>query len=296
MQVEKKFPDSDRSRPILSNIFDAAVLRAQEKLEQKNIPEPVNPHGRRIVVATNRIASLATTLATWLAQSNEIDNHTYDLSAVNSDQLDWFCANVAGIGVEEVRAYRQELESMSELSRHFQTVRESAPQRARYPASIKWGRRIGWYVLVRHFKPKFVVETGVHFGLGAMAICAALRKNSNGGRYLGLDIDPKMGDLVRSFTDVAELRYGPSVETLKTVDCHIDMFIHDSFHGADYESQEYTLAEKLLSDKALVLSDNAHVCSKLANFAEATGRRFHFFKETPKNHFYEGAGIGVAVP
>jgi hypothetical protein len=34
----------------------------------------------------------------------------------------------------------------------------------------------------------------------------------------------------------------------------------------------------------------------LAEFSERSGRRFVFFSERPKDHWYPGAGIGIPLP
>ena len=45
---------------------------------------------------------------------------------------------------------------------------------------------------------------------------------------------------------------------------------------------------------ALIIGDNSHESDSLSRFASETGRCFVFFRETPKNHWYPGAGIGFA--
>ena len=44
----------------------------------------------------------------------------------------------------------------------------------------------------------------------------------------------------------------------------------------------------------LLLSDNATITNVLAEHAEATGRRFLAFSETPADHWFPGEGIGAA--
>ena len=39
---------------------------------------------------------------------------------------------------------------------------------------------------------------------------------------------------------------------------------------------------------------NAHCSDELFKFAGRSGRRFLYFQERPKNHWYDGGGIGVA--
>jgi hypothetical protein len=43
-------------------------------------------------------------------------------------------------------------------------------------SQLQLGRRIGWYAFARATKPKLVVETGVHQGIGAVTLIRALEK------------------------------------------------------------------------------------------------------------------------
>jgi hypothetical protein len=49
-----------------------------------------------------------------------------------------------------------------------------------------------------------------------------------------------------------------------------------------------------LGPRAVLLGDNSHATTALADFSEAHGRRFAFFKEQPRKHWYPGAGIGIS--
>ena len=70
--------------------------------------------------------------------------------------------------------------------------------------------------------------------------------------------------------------------------------MNDSDHSSEYEYCEYrTIADKL-TEGALIIGDNSHDSDSLSRFASETGRCFVFFRETPKNHWYPGAGIGFA--
>ncbi|WKN40446.1 class I SAM-dependent methyltransferase [Tunicatimonas pelagia] len=163
---------------------------------------------------------------------------------------------------------------------------------------VRLGKRLGWYAFVRVLKPKVVVETGVDKGLGSVVICAALLKNQEegyGGQYYGTDINPKAGYLLTGkYQEVGKILYGDSINSLSQFSEKIDLFINDSDHSADYEYQEYLVIKKLLSDKAVILGDNAHVTDKLLRFSNETSRKFLFFREDPINHWYPGGGIGVS--
>jgi predicted O-methyltransferase YrrM len=163
-----------------------------------------------------------------------------------------------------------------------------------------FGRRLGWYAVARAIKPGTVVETGVERGHGAVILCAALMRNAtegHPGRYYGTDINPEAGYLLTEpYSAMGNILYGDSIESLKALDGTIDLFINDSDHSAEYEYREYHTVAHKLSPGAIILGDNAHVTDSLALFARETGRRFIFFREEPKNHWYPGAGIGISFP
>jgi hypothetical protein len=100
--------------------------------------------------------------------------------------------------------------------------------------------------------------------------------------------------LTGMYREAGEILYGDSIESLKKLKEPIGLFINDSDHSADYEYQEYLTIVPLLNEQSVVLGDNAHATDKLVRFAAETGRDFLFFKEEPLNHWYPGAGIGIA--
>ena len=164
--------------------------------------------------------------------------------------------------------------------------------------SIHYARRVGWYAVIRVLKPKVVVETGIHAGIGSCVICAALQKNEEegfAGKYYGLDINPQAGYLLQPpYSEFGELIYASSDETLKSFGRQIDILINDSDHSADYEAMEYEIAKEYLSESSVILGDNSHCTDKLFKFAVANGMKYLFYSEKPKDHWYPGAGIGCA--
>ncbi len=85
-----------------------------------------------------------------------------------------------------------------------------------------------------------------------------------------------------------------SLKALRELSVPVDLFIHDSDHNPDFEAAEYRAVRPKLAPDALVLSDNAEHTDELLKFASATQRRFLFFCERPKAHWWPGEGIGVA--
>lgn len=50
-----------------------------------------------------------------------------------------------------------------------------------------------------------------------------------------------------------------------------------------------------LAPSAIILGDNSHVTSKLAEFSVQEERRFMYFAEEPAQHWYGGGGIGISL-
>ncbi len=199
-----------------------------------------------------------------------------------------------------VLPYIVEAEQDEALARHIAAISAQQPDhvRAVSDSSVKFGRRLGWYAVVRALKPRFIIETGVDKGLGAVLLCAALKRNAeegSPGRYLGTDINPAAGYLLTSPYDAfSHIAYGDSLNTLASITDEVDVFINDSDHSAAYEADEYTCIAPRLSKDAVVLGDNAHSTTKLSEFANQSGRKFLYWQEKPIDHWYPGAGIGFA--
>lgn len=229
----------------------------------------------------------------WLVRSRETTNYTYDLDSLNRDQLCWFVSAVTGAEIGQVRAWMQELEKNEDLIGQLTERLASNPLRRICATEPHWARRYGWYALIRATEPDLVVETGTHLGLGSCIIAAALLQNGH-GRLTTIDIDPEAGYLITEpYASVIDRRIGSSTEELATMK-DVGMFIHDSLHTYDYETEELAAIAPNLRPDAIVLSDNAHDSAALSHWAERTDRHYLFFKENPLDHWWPGDGIGAA--
>jgi methyltransferase family protein len=234
----------------------------------------------------------------WTFRSREHYNYSYDLESLNLDYLAAFVSAITGESFPKTRGYIAEVENDNHLKEHV--VRLSAASKEKWvaDADARFGRRMGWYALIRAAKPKIVVETGVDKGLGSVVIAAALMRNlaeGHPGELIGLDINPKAGYLLtQPYSKVGRIVYGDSLASIAAMTQPVDFFIHDSDHSAEHEGKELMSIRSKLSHNALVLSDNSAITSKLLEFARETGRDFLYFAEKPKDHWYPGEGIGVA--
>jgi predicted O-methyltransferase YrrM len=235
----------------------------------------------------------------WLFTSREHHNYTYDLTPLNLAHLAWFVSNVCDVPVEAVQGWMAELEGDRELRAHIERTLASSARRGLADRRVRYARRIGWYAIVRAVKPAHVIETGVDKGLGTCVIAAALLRNAQegyAGRVTALDINPEAGYLTTAqpWADVIDLVIGDSIASLAALDRPVDLFLHDSDHAAGHERNEFNAVERLLSDRALLLTDNVTATDVLMTYAAQTKRHFLAFREEPAKHWYPGDGIGAA--
>lgn len=253
---------------------------------------------RRIIAASKVYNKKYAQILKWGFQSREDTNYTYHLTDDNIKYLAQTISVVTKINYDDVIKYFDEVQSDEYLKETILNAIKNSRERKFADKEVRFGRRLGWYVFVRVMKPKVVIETGVDKGLGSVLLCSALLKNKeegHEGRYYGTDINPQAGYFLQGkYAEVGEILYGDSIETLKKFDQKIDLFINDSDHSADYEYDEYITIQPNINEKTVILGDNSHCTSKLADFSLKTKRNFLFFQEIPKDHWYPGAGIGIS--
>jgi len=234
----------------------------------------------------------------WLFTSRETTNFTYALEEKNFYYLASFIAVITKHDIDEILGYMSELQNDIGLRDHIRTRTAASDLAKIADTKVEFGKRLGWYAFARATKPKIIVETGIDKGLGAVVLTTALRRNAaegSAGKYFGTDINPEAGYLLGDeYADFGEIMYGDSVESLSSFEQPIDLFINDSDHSAAYEAREYEAIADKLAPGAIVLGDNSHVTSALFDFSRRRQRRFLFFRESPKDHWYPGGGIGVS--
>jgi len=281
--------------------FNGLLNKFSQNSLNKNLnaePKSLNEFPGRFSLAISYFEKQLEDIYEWLFRSGETSNFTYDITETNKDYLSCLMSVVLGIPREKVDIYIRELNQDQQLKNHVSSLAHSGNFYMGIDKSFDFGRRLGWYVVARAIKPHIIVETGVEQGLGSVVLCSALLKNAQEGapgKYYGTDINTQAGYLLKGeYATVGEILYGDSIKTLTNFNKRIDLFINDSDHSAEYEWQEYLTIENKLGDRSVVLGDNAHVSDKLCQFARKTNRKFVYFGEKPKNHWYPGAGIGVA--
>ena len=233
----------------------------------------------------------------WLFTSREYTNFTYELDPLNLKQLTAYVAVVTGQSYATIQKYIQELDQDEALKSHIIRLSQTSKEKWVADPVVHFGRRLGWYAILRVTKPQLAVETGTDKGLGTCVIAAALMRNAqegSPGKVISMDINPNAGYLFQTpYNQYGKLLCGSSHQLIAELNEEVDFFIHDSNHAAEYEAKEFELIRPKLSRRALVLSDNSELTDELLKFAEATGRKFLFFAEKPIKHWSVGAGIGA---
>jgi predicted O-methyltransferase YrrM len=251
----------------------------------------------RLRFAMRYYRGVPSNIVQWALYSHEDTNFTYDITPQNRSYLAATVAIATGIDIDRARAFIAEPDRdvLKYVANKLALL--GIKDMDKEPA---FGRRLGWYAIARALRPRLIVETGVDRGLGSVLLCAALKRNAEEGfpgRYYGTDLNPAAGALFgEPWSGYGEILYGDSIASLKKLTGPVDLFINDSDHSAEYEYREYQTIKPLLSERAVVLGDNAHVNDMLLRFSEGAGRQFLFFHEQPRAHWYPGAGIGISFP
>lgn len=232
----------------------------------------------------------------YLVAGRELTNFTYELG--NEDELVAFLAEALGVQPARVQGWLDEVTGDDELLGSLRELLRAHPERGDEPL---FGRRLGWYVIVRALKPRVAVETGTHDGLGTSLLLRALQRNSmegSPGTLITFDIDPRSGWLVPDeFRAGLETVVGDVRRTLPETLAgrRIGFFVHDSLHEYEHERWEFGVALAHADDRLALVSDNARDSSSLADLASERGLEYRRFDERPVRHFYPGAALGLVL-
>ena len=151
---------------------------------------------RFCVVALPTLARQTGLALRWVFTSKEHYNHTYHLTELNRLYLANYISVVSGYEPAVIEKYFSELENDEELRRVL--IKRTQESRDRHNCDVepRYGRRLGWYALIRATKPRVILETGVDRGLGTAVMAAALKRNAEegfSGTVFATDIMPECG-------------------------------------------------------------------------------------------------------
>ena len=232
----------------------------------------------------------------YLVRGRETTNFTYEVA--NLDELVAILAAALGVPRDTVDAW---LAEVAADERFVEQLRQGLASRHDREDEPMFGRRLGWYCIVRHARPSLVVETGSHDGLGTALLLRALEWNANegaDGTLVSLDIDPDSGWLVpEQLRSRLERHVGDARVTLEPAlsGRRVGVFVHDSLHTYEHERFELELAAAHADTQLYLISDNAHASAALADVCRERGVPYAHYVEEPLDHFYPGAALGLGV-
>jgi predicted O-methyltransferase YrrM len=138
------------------------------------------------------------------------------------------------------------------------------------------------YAIVRFTRPSIVVETGVGNGLSTVHILSALEANERGNLFsvsyppVHVGLRANVGSLVPPHLRTRwHLVLDDSIrglhQVLRSVSA-IDIFVHDSEHTYLQMRKEFVTVYDHLSNRAVVMADDATINSAFIDFAKAVQR------------------------
>jgi predicted O-methyltransferase YrrM len=222
----------------------------------------------------------------------EVNNFTYQIE--NADELAEILAAALHEPSARMRELIRELDGDDQLRHAIEARLRARRDRNR---TAPYGRRLGWYATARICKPRLVVETGTHDGLGSAVILRALELNAGEGvegRLISIDLDPRSGWLVPDELRARyEQRFEDSVDGLASIRETVDLAVLDSAHVYDHELRELELLAERGADRTVVISDNpgSHA---FGDFCSRRGLTVSEFWERPRRHIHPGAGLALA--
>ena len=166
-------------------------------------------------------------------------------------------------------------------------------------ASPPFGKRLGVVRAARgRYRPRLVVETGTHDGLGALLLLRALELHEQDGSPSAsscrFDVNPSAGWLIGDESSV-----GAAARVLATrgwpqvlaAERALDLFIYDGWHTYDAESRRPRGRRRRTCPRTgMLLSDDAQVSRALARPLRAPGVRRSRVSGAPGRPFLRRRG------
>lgn len=138
------------------------------------------------------------------------------------------------------------------------------------PVSREQGELL--YLVARSIGARRIVEFGTSFGISTLYLAAAVKDNG-GGVVIGSELEPEKhrtaaANLAEAgLGDIAEVRLGDALETLRDVPSPVDLLLLDGWK--DLYLPVLDLIKPKLRRGALVLADNIHLFKRtLAPYVE----------------------------
>lgn len=234
----------------------------------------------------------------WAFQSREFNSFTYPLTPFNLEYLLHHIAIITRMPYTQIESYFHEINDHQKITEEINKKIASSKYKFVKNKGYQPGSRAAYYCILRAVKPKVVVENGIELGYTAILLCEALLKNADEGypgHYLGLDIDPEAGLLIRDqrYSKISSILIGDSLKSLAQINEPIDFYFSDGERSYAYEKAEFALLKQKTSSNAVIVSNKLQISDCTSTFAREMNRKHIYFREEPYHHWYPGSHIGI---
>jgi predicted O-methyltransferase YrrM len=226
----------------------------------------------------------------------EIESFGYELD----DEVEAISALAAAVRrpAEELLAYAAEVREDPEFNRLLWRHLRWRPHVKRRP---QLGHRLAWYVLVRAFKPKLVVETGIYLGFGSLALLRALERNNEErapGELMSFDLVRASGTMVRAPLRRRWHRYiGPTSDTLPGAleGRQVDMLFQDTAHTEENQRFEFGVALTHAAPRLFLIDGSGGHAPTLRALCAERSCTYHEVPMRSVGHIHPGGPVTFGV-
>lgn len=199
---------------------------------------------QRLRIGTRHLARQTALVLRWWCTSREWTNFSLNFSPIGLASLNASVATLLSRPYDEIAAYTQEFLTDHALSRRLDQRRSSSPLRFVTDGNAYRGKCLLNYVLVRASRARTVFEAGTAQGLSAVCMAEALRRNAQElhqpCRLYTVDLQQDRSlYLAPDDADMVTRLVGDSVEALRKVPEHIDLFLHDTLNDPEHTARQF---------------------------------------------------------
>ena len=216
---------------------------------------------------------------------------------IHSKHIREYASHAASVGDIAAATWGTDRATVASLSEEFRALTEatrftlSELASLRAPYALELGLTVpeleALYVVTRILRPETIVETGIANGTTSFHFLTALERNQEGhqvsidpGDGVGSFVPPGLSarwTMVRSFAEAALSRWDRAGG--------IDLFHHDSIHTYRQMRAEFAHAERLGTDRLVVMCDDVSANDAFHDFCSARRRPYSL---VGKNAKFEG--------
>ncbi len=236
-------------------------------------------------------------LAAYVLLDPETESFSYEVA--NRAEVLARLASAIGDRRTDLERYADEIDRDPQLTRELaRRMRWRFDQKRRQPL----GHRFAWYVLARALKPETIVETGIHHGLGSLALLRALERNAEEGSdgvLISIDREADAGRVVgpeasrgrwlRMEGDTGEL-LGPALEG-RTV----ALMFHDTDHTEENQRMEFEATLAHAAPLTVLLDGSGGWAPTLKRVCEERSGSYERIPVRSRDHVYPGLDLVVGV-